>query len=148
MISPSIGTQQLFDANTKKVVGVSDFSERVLAPSEVLIIEKIRIGYDTNDDAGKEAALTYGKILSTSFRNAVLRIRQNGDVKYEISLSDLQNKYTGDSLESDIVTLNIPVVLVGGADIKLELEFAEGAMPVALKKEYLEFAFKGQKVTR
>ncbi|MFL0065372.1 hypothetical protein V2595_07020 [Tenacibaculum maritimum] len=150
MVEPAPGTQQLIDADTRKKVGVSSFSETVLSDSEVLIIDKIRLNLDRHKDAGKEALLAYDKVISSSpaFRNADFRMRQEGKIVFDSSLSELSNKYTGRTLRDDYIYLTNPIVLVGGSDIKFELEFAPGATKHATQKEYLEFIFAGQKVTR
>ncbi|WP_272149129.1 hypothetical protein [Tenacibaculum aiptasiae] len=148
-IIPSPGMQHLIDEDTKKVVGISDFTENVLPDSEVLIINAIRVGFATDDASGKAAILAYNEVLPPSFRNAVLRLRLEGEVKFTSSLSELFNVNRKEvTLEDDFIKLAVPVALTGGSDIKFELEFPKGATPTASKKEYLELAFKGLKATR
>jgi len=147
-IKPSMGVQYLIDEDTRKVVGVSDFSEKVLSNSEVLIIDKLRVGYCTSLDTKAEALGDYKKVLPVAFRNATFRIRQDGDVVYETGLSDVFNRYTGTSLEDDYVQLKNPVTLVGGLEIQFELEFGKGAEAHKTEKEYLELGFSGVKLSR
>ncbi|WP_157821924.1 hypothetical protein [Tenacibaculum sp. Bg11-29] len=147
-IKPSMGIQNLIDEDTRKVVGVSDFSEKVISNTEVLIIEKLRIGYCTSLASKAEALGAYKKALPVAFRNATFRIRQDGDVIYETGLSDVFNRYTGTSLEDDYVHLKNPVTLVGGLEIKFELEFGKGAEAHKTEIEYLELGFGGIKLSR
>ncbi|WP_272151408.1 hypothetical protein [Tenacibaculum aiptasiae] len=147
-IKPSMGVQYLIDEDTRKVVGVSDFSEKVLSTSEVLIIDKLRVGYCTNVASKQEALGDYRMALPVAFRNATFRIRMGGDVIYETGLSDVYNRYTGTSLKDDYIQLNTPVTLVGGAEFKFELEFGKGAEAHKTDKEYLELGFVGHKLSR
>ncbi|MCF2875423.1 MULTISPECIES: hypothetical protein [unclassified Tenacibaculum] len=148
-IVPSGGQKQLIDSNTKKVVGVSDFTDTVLPDSEVLIVDGIRIGYATHLETGKEAVLNYNEAFPASVRNAVLRIRQEEDVKYTTSLSELINVNKDFvNLADEIFNLKVPFVLTGGSNIKFEIEYPDGAAPLKDKKEYLEIVFSGFKATR
>ena len=148
-IVPSEGQKQLIDSNTKKIVGVSDFTDTVIPDTEVLIVDGIRIGYATHDESGKAAVLSYNEAIPASVRNAVLRIRQDEDVKYTTSLSELINVNKDfANLADEIFKLKVPFVLTGGSSIKFEIEYPEGATPVDGKKEYLEIVFSGFKATR
>ncbi|CAL2104473.1 conserved protein of unknown function [Tenacibaculum sp. 190130A14a] len=141
------GAIPLVDSNTRKVIGVSDFNENRLANDEVLIVEKIRVGYDVNAASGKETELTYQKTMPASFRNSILRLRQAGIVIGEFPMSDIQNKYTGNSMKDDYLELKHPLVLVGGAEFDFEIVFPSGATQ-ATDKEYFELAFDGHKIIR
>ncbi|XRE42354.1 hypothetical protein ACIVBQ_000558 [Tenacibaculum discolor] len=146
-ITPGQGTRQLVDSNTVRVDGKSDFDKNKLNDDEVLIIQRIRVGYDKHaTDSGLETQLLYNKAVPASFRNASFRVRQGGSVLYEMPMSDLVNRYTGNSIEDDYVDLANPIVLVGGTEFDFELVFPEGATPDTV--EYLEYAFTGQKAIR
>lgn len=148
-IVPSPGQKQLIDEETKKIVGISDFTEEVLPPSEVLIVTGIRIGYATHTDSKKAAVLSYNEAFPPSVRNAVLRIRQEEDVKYTTSLSELINVNKDfANLADEIFNLKVPFTLSGGSNIKFELDYPKGAEPLKDKKEYLEIVFSGYKATR
>ena len=146
-LEPSKGSQDLVDSNTKKITGVSDFTDKVIQPGEVFICEKIRIGYDTHADSDMEIALGYERKVPASFRSATFRVRQDGKVIFERSIADLMNRYTGTSLKDDYVELDIPFALIGTSKNELEIEFPKGAAAHATLKEYLELSLVGQKVS-
>lgn len=146
-LEPSKGSQDLVDSNTKKITGVSDFTDKVIQPGEVFICEKIRIGYDTSDKSGMEIALGYEKKIPASFRSATFRIRQDGKVIFERSIADLMNRYTGTSLNDDYIELDIPFALIGTSENELEIEFPKGAKAHDTAIEYLELSLVGQKVS-
>ncbi|WP_299106048.1 hypothetical protein [uncultured Tenacibaculum sp.] len=141
------GTQKLVDSNTKKISGISDFDGNRFKDDEVHIYERVRLGYETHAESGKAAQLMYANKMTASFRNAILRVRQDGVVLGEIPVADIYNKYTGRTMRDDYFELKHPIVLVGGTDYDLEYEFPDGSTSAA-NKEYLELVFDGHKVVR
>ena len=140
--------QQLIDSETKIIDGVSTFKGTQFDPDRVEIIEKIKIGYDTDAAQGKEGALKYQKALSNVYRNAKLKISQSGKLLGEFPFSRLGNKYTGTSIEDDFRKLKHPVVIVGGADFEIEIVFPKGVSNAVTEVEYLELETSGVTVFR
>lgn len=141
-------TYDLIDNTTERIRGKSDFNKNVLSPDTVKIYTSIRLGYDISQNAsGKEAELKYGSTFSSSFRNARLKITQGG-VLLNIPFSELINPYSGNNRSDDYVDLDLPVVLVGNDEFKVQIEFPVGASAHGTMKDYLEVAFKGVETTR
>lgn len=140
--------QHLIDSETKIVDGVSTFKGTQFDPDRVEIIEKIKIGYDTDPAEGKEGALKYQKALSNVYRNARLKISQSGKLLGEFPFSRLGNKYAGNSIEDDYRVLKHPIVIVGGADIEIEIVFPKGVNNTVTDFEYLELETSGVTVFR
>lgn len=142
------GTIQLVDTETKATLGVSTISENKLSFDKVAIIDRIKLGYDINANPNMEGAVKYDKALPAAFRNAFLRIRQ-GDYKFaDLPLSELANRYTGNSIKDDYLFLKNPLVLVGGTEFFFELVFPKGAAKTGTDLDYIEVMFGGVDVIR
>ena len=143
-----VGNRQfLVDSTTKKIDGISDFNENKFEPGKVLIVDRIKIAYDKDAGDGKEGDLGYQKTLPAAFRNAKLIFNQDGKLG-EYPLSELANKYTGNSIVDDYLILKHPVVLVGGQEFEFELVFAKGTTDTGTDKHYLELTIGGIVVQR
>jgi len=137
----SVGnTQQLVDADTKKIAGVSDFEGNTLSDNRALIVGGMRIGYSANAAAGKEAELDYLTALPIAYRNSRLRITQGGII-FDYPLSALSNPHTGRNLNDDIVRLPQSFVFVPGQEFSMELIAPKNAAIAGTDKHYLEFSF-------
>jgi hypothetical protein len=141
-VSVGGGAVPLIDSNTKKLRGISDFDANRLASNTALIINGLRLGYATDAATGKEAQKLYDESFTAAFRNARLKIKQDGIVYLDRPISELYNPYKANSTnrQDDYVNLEIPVVLVGNVDFDMEIEFPDGATPVNSKTEYFELA--------
>ncbi|WP_435415049.1 hypothetical protein [Polaribacter aestuariivivens] len=137
------GTEELIDANTKKIRGVSDYIGNTLPDNTVQIITEIKVGYDASQTAsGKEGSLSYGSDLSSTVRNARLVIKQDGNVIFTMPISQLNNPNTGTNNTDDFTQLAIPVVLVPNQTISFDIEFPVGGTPNGTNKEYFELALR------
>lgn len=143
------GTEELIDANTKKIRGVSDYIGNTLPDNTVQIISEIRIGYDASQTAsGKEGSLKYATALSSTVRNARFVIKQDGNVIFTMPISELNNPNSGTNNTDDFTQLAVPVVLVPNQTISFDIEFPVGGTPDGTNKEYFELAFKGYETRR
>ncbi|WP_299681107.1 hypothetical protein [uncultured Tenacibaculum sp.] len=143
-----VGNRQfLVDSTTNKIDGVSDFDKNKFEAGKVLIVDRIKIGYDKDPSEGKEGVLGYQKALPAAFRNAKLVIDQDGKLG-EYPLSELVNKYTGNSVQDDYLVLKHPIVLVGGPEFVFELVFPKGVSDTGTDKHYLELTASGIVVQR
>lgn len=141
------GTIPLIDSETERTRGASSFSKNILPTDTVLIARAIRLGYDTHASSNKEGQLLYNKAFTPAFRNASLIITQGGSKVQSYPMSELINPYTAKSLKDDYVDLNIPIVLVGGQEFSIEIEFPKVAT-ADINKEYLEIALVVSECTR
>ncbi|AUC13681.1 hypothetical protein BTO06_04025 [Tenacibaculum sp. SZ-18] len=140
--------QQLIDSETRMIDGVSTFKGTQFQHDRVEIIDKIKIGYDSNANENHEGFATYQKALPGIFRNARLKISQGSKLLGDFPLYRLGNKYTGNSIEDDFRVLTQPIVIVGGVDFELELIFPKGYKSNVTDYEYLEIATSGISVFR
>lgn len=151
-IAPSSKNKKaLIDSKTEYLEGVCDWEANKLDSEEMLIIDKLRIGYDTSADAGKEGALTYKKAAPASVRNAIFVVNQKDKELFRAPLSTLINQFTPTNLAEDVVSLDIPIVLVDAGNFDFTIIYPEGAaaaVGVGNENEYLEIVAQGYKMTR
>jgi hypothetical protein len=150
-VTPAGGnSSSLLDEETKKVEGVSDFSQNQLPASSTLVVGQIAIGYDSDAAADKEALLTYAKAHPASFRNAKIVITQSDAIIAESPLAVLinQNITRGTEPQQNFVDLDSAFFIAGGIDFQMKIVWGKGAAPAAGVTEYIEIALKGYETVR
>lgn len=151
-ISPSSKTNiALINSKTEYLEGVCDWEKDRIDSEEMFIITKLRLGYDTNASANKEASLTYKKAVPASVRNAILTVNQDNKELFKSPISVLINQFTPTNLSEDSIELAIPIVLVDAGKFDFTLTYPEDAAAASgtgNENEYLEIVADGFNMVR
>lgn len=144
-------TWRIIDENTKKVDGVSTIGENRLPKNQVVVFDKIAVGFAEGDAAGKEGALAYNQEAPSSLRNANLVITQNGREVVDLPVADLiagETTHTSGDAYHDLEGFNY---LVDDQAMEWNFRFPNGetlAPSAAGKVAYVEVRLQGFKTSR
>jgi hypothetical protein len=115
------GINQLVDANTKKIVGITNFDGNQLNSGRDVVIDAIRIQFTTRGSKMESADWQSRDTLPAELQNADLRLIQTNDMLIDLPLTDIQNfKY------DDYRPIATTPLLRAKEEFKLELEFPKG----------------------
>lgn len=130
-ISAAGGIFRILDENVKKLDGVSNISENKLPKNQALIFDKIGISFGKGN-ADKMGDATFDLAFPAALQNAILSIRQLGNVIVERPVSDFYAKGTAQDPKEKVLEIGIPNVLRDDEPIDMEFIFPKGSsMPAA-----------------
>lgn len=115
------GINELVDANTKKIVGVTNFDGNLLNSGRDVVIDAIRVQFTTKGDKIENADWQSRDTLPAELQNADLRLIQTNDMLIDLPLTDVQNFKT-----EDYRPIATTPLLRAKEEFKLELEFPKG----------------------
>lgn len=123
------GINELVDANTKKVVGITNFDGNLLNSGRDVVIDAIRVQFTTKGLKIESADWQSRDTLPAELQNADLRLIQTNDMLIDLPLTDVQNFKT-----EDFRPIATTPLLRAKEEFKLELEFPKG-VTVPISKE-------------
>jgi hypothetical protein len=85
------GINELVDANTKKVVGITNLDGNQLNSGRDVVIDAIRVQYTTRGEKIENADWQSRDTLPAELQNAELRLIQTNDMLIDLPLTDVQN---------------------------------------------------------
>lgn len=115
------GINQLVDANTKKLVGITNFDGNLLNSGRDVVIDAIRIQFSTTGGKLESANWLGRETLPAELQNADLRLIQTNDMLIDLPLTDMY----GFKFE-DYRPIATTPLLRAKEEFKLELEFPKG----------------------
>jgi hypothetical protein len=86
------GINELVDANTKKVVGVTNLDGNQLNSGRDVVIDAIRVQYTIKGEKIENADWQSRDTLPAELQNAELRLIQTNDMLIDLPLTDVQNQ--------------------------------------------------------
>lgn len=134
------GINELVDANTKKVVGITNFDGNLLNSGRDVVIDAIRVQFTTRGSKIESADWQSRDTLPAELQNADLRLIQTNDMLIDLPLTDIQN-----FKNEDYRPIATTPLLRAKEEFKLELEFPKG-VTVPISKDgcgmYVRFEFR------
>ncbi|MGV1011786.1 MAG: hypothetical protein ACOYBS_05000 [Flavobacterium sp.] len=123
------GINELVDANTKKVVGITNFDGNLLNSGRDVVIDAIRVQFTTRGQKIESADWQSRDTLPAELQNADLRLIQTNDMLIDLPLTDVQN-----FKNEDYRPIATTPLLRAKEEFKLELEFPKGVTVPILKE--------------
>lgn len=131
------GINQLVDANTKKLVGVTNFDGNLLNSGRDVVIDSIRTMF-TSDGKGVESANWQNtERIPAELQNADLRLIQTNDMLIDLPMTDTQN-----FKDADHRPIATTPLLRAKEEFKIELEFPKGVTIPAGKPLFMRLEFR------
>ncbi|PZW41614.1 hypothetical protein LX95_01295 [Mesonia algae] len=124
-ISSLGGRNKILDENTKKVDGVSTISDNKLPKNEAFIFDTVAIAHGVGS-ASKMGDVKFETAFPAALQNAVLSIKQLGNVIMERPVSDFYAKADPQSPGEKVLNLGSPHVLRDDEAIDFEITFPSG----------------------
>jgi hypothetical protein len=131
------GINELVDANTKKVVGITNLDGNQLNSGRDVVIDAIRVQYTTRGEKIENADWQSRDTLPAELQNAELRLIQTNDMLIDLPLTDVQN-----FKQDDYRPIATTPLLRAKEEFKLELEFPKGVNVPAGKPLFLRLEFR------
>ena len=131
------GINQLVDANTKKIVGITNFDGNLLNSGRDVVIDAIRIQYTTLGDKIESANWQNKDTLPAELQNADLRLIQSNDMLIDLPLTDTQS-----FKNEDYRPIATTPLLRAKEEFKLELEFPKGVTVPGGKALFMRLEFR------
>ncbi|MGH2667145.1 hypothetical protein [Flavobacterium sp.] len=122
------GINQLVDANTKKIVGITNFDGNILNSGRDVVIDAIRLQFTTTGEKLESANWQSRDTLPAELQNADLRLIQTNDMLIDLPLTDTQS-----FKNEDYRPIATTPLLRAKEEFKLELEFPKGVTVPAAK---------------
>ncbi len=137
-------TENLLESSDILRVGVTDYDGRKLKDYQTLLFDKIRVGYSTHADPGKEAFLGYDDTIPDILLNSYLVIKQGNREIINLPISAIANNFVKTKLEDYYAELDNITYLVDSSPIEMYLQFPDDTVdPDASVKHYLYVGLKG-----
>lgn len=132
------GINQLVDANTKKLVGITNFDGNILNSGRDVVIDAIRVQFTKIGDRIENANWQSRDTLPAELQNADLRLIQTNDMLIDLPMTDAQS-FKNDDYRAIATT----PVLRSKEEFKLELEFPKGVtVPLEKVPMFLRLEFR------
>jgi hypothetical protein len=140
-ITGSIGN--LITANTKQLVGVSNWVGNQLNDYQTLLFDRITIRYSAHADAGMEAKLAYATSLPVELLNGEFVIKQGGKEILRLPMSAINNNHVSTNVEESYLDLGKIVFLKDASTIEMAIELADGVSLAAGTHHYIYVGLNG-----
>ena len=131
------GINQLVDANTKKIVGVTNFDGNLLNSGRDVVIDSIRTLFTSDGTSVENANWQNAERIPAQLQNADLRLIQTNDMLIDLPMTDTQN-----FKENDHRPIATTPLLRAKEEFKLELEFPKGVTIPNTKPFFMRLEFR------
>lgn len=132
------GINQLVDANTKKLVGITNFDGNIFNSGRDVVIDSIRTLFTSDGTSVENANWQNSERIPAQLQNADLRLIQTNDMLIDLPMTDTQS-----FKQEDHRPIATTPLLRAKEEFKLELEFPKGvSVPSGKAPLFLRFEFR------
>lgn len=131
------GINQLVDANTKKIVGITNFDGNLLNSGRDVVIDSIRTLFTSDGTSVENANWQNAERIPAQLQNADLRLIQTNDMLIDLPMTDTQN-----FKQDDHRPIATTPLLRAKEEFKLEIEFPKGVTVPNVKPLFMRLEFR------